>query len=144
MMEDFSPFIHKEAFNILCTNQLGKGISRTVYSSEILDDCVIKIEDSAGFFQNIAEWTVWDIVKDTKHAKWFAPCVAISPCGSILVQKKTIASLKYPKKLPGFLDDTSTENYGTYDGRFVCHDYGWGLIIKEGLNSKLKTVEWRR
>ena len=143
-MDDFSPFIHKEAFRLLCGNKLGAGISREVYSSEILEDCVIKIEENAGYFQNIAEWTVWDIVKDTKHAKWFAPCVAISPCGSVLVQKRTTASLKYPKKLPGFLDDTSTANYGTYDGRFVCHDYGWGMIIKEGLNSKLKTVEWHR
>lgn len=140
-----SPFIHKEAFRLLCKDELGKGISRTVYDSDVLEDCVIKVESDAGFFQNIAEWTVWDVVKDTKHAKWFAPCVAISPCGSVLIQKKTKpvpATMKYPSKLPGFLDDHARGNYGMYEDRFVCHDYGWGLIIKEGLKSKLKKVKW--
>ncbi len=115
-----SPVLHKEGFRMLCDDELiGFGMSREVFNSPLFPDCVVKVEDGDKSFQNVIEWNTWLRVKGTKHSKWFAPCVAISPCGAVLLQKKTLPVLKYPKKLPPFLGDTKTSNYGMYKSLFV-------------------------
>lgn len=123
----------------------GSGISRWVYTSSVFKDLVFKIEQKAGIFQNVIEWETWNTVRDVPaFAKWFAPVVAISPCGRILVMKRTTQLKKedYPHSLPVFLTDHSYSNYGMYRGHFVCHDYGTNNMQTTGLTEKTRRVTW--
>ena len=136
--------VHKDAFWMLCNERIGYGMSREVYDSEILKDCVIKVESSACRFQNVLEWEAWQRLKWTDTAKWFAPCEWISPNGSVLVMKKTerVAKDKYPEKMPVFLTDFKYTNYGLYEGRIVCHDYGTHCLLENGMTKRMRKVEW--
>jgi hypothetical protein len=133
---------HREAFNLLCDQLIGTGIGRQVFSSAVFKDAVIKVESSAGSFQNIIEWETWQRIKETKFAKWFAPCVHISPCGSLLIMAKTVPALEYPEQMPAFLTDFKRANYGMLNGQFVCHDYGTNLLFENGMTKRMKKVEW--
>jgi hypothetical protein len=135
--------VHKEAFWLLCDDRLGGGMSREVYSSKLMPDSVIKIEDVSCHFQNVIEWETWQMVRNTPAEKWFAPCEFISPCGVILVMAKTIQSNKYPEKMPVFLSDFKKGNYGLYRGNLVCHDYGTNLSMHHGLFTKrVRKANW--
>lgn len=134
--------IHRDLFHLLCDQQIGYGIARTVWSSRVLPSSVIKVEENAGSFQNVAEWQVWEAVKGTQFERWFAPCEWISANGSVLIQAKTVPALKYPERLPVFLTDTKRANYGLYKGRFVCHDYGKHLLLENGMTRRERKVEW--
>lgn len=119
-------------------------MGRQVYDCELFDDCVVKVEDGSRSFQNIVEWETWERVRGTEFEKWFAPCVNISPSGSVLIMKKTIPILQkdYPKKMPVFLTDFKYSNYGEFDGRFVCHDYGTNLLFENGMSKRMKKADW--
>ena len=74
---------------------------------------VIKFEVEPKSFQNVYEWHTWDRVKEYKPvAKWFAPCVNISECGTILLQKRTtpVPNKMLPKKVPAFFIDLKRSN----------------------------------
>lgn len=135
-----------ELFKTICNKQIGSGMSRKVYDSKVMPDHVIKIEEEGRHFQNNLEWTVWQRIEwgDTQISKWFAPCDWISPCGTILIQKKTTPAIKYPKQVPVFLCDFKKSNYGMYNNKFVCHDYGLDYILEKGLSTKRmkKVREW--
>lgn len=106
---------------------LGGGMTRQVYTVEHDPTLVIKFENEGDHFQNIMEWRIWQEIKDfPAYAKWLAPCVAISPNGIWLLQKRavTVPKDKYPKKLPDFLGDTKLLNFGRIGKRFVACDYG--------------------
>lgn len=135
-------FIHRDAFNLLCADRIGYGMSRSVFSSRLLPDCVVKVEEDAGRFQNIVEWEIWQRVQGTDFEKWFAPCRWISPNGSVLVMARTTPALEYPEKMPVFLCDFKRTNYGIYDGRLVCHDYGTSLIFEHGMSKRMRKAEW--
>lgn len=147
-------FVQRDAFNLLCDERIGSGMSRTVYSSRVLPDCVVKVEDSAGNFQNIVEWETWLRVRDTPMSRWFAQCRWISPGGSILVMERTRqpALSEFPGKMPAFLCDFKRTNYGistTLDMKtgqpshmFVCHDYGTNLLFEHGMTKRLVKAEW--
>lgn len=139
-----SSVIHRDLFWTMCDTQIGLGMSRSVWSSEVLPDSVIKVEDSACNFQNVLEWETWQRVKWTDHAKWFAPCEWISPNGSVLIMKKTTPAPadKYPPKLPVFLSDTKRSNYGMIGKQFVCHDYGTHLMMERGMTKLQSKVTW--
>lgn len=144
-MSDHNPSTWHQAFDLLCDEQLGVGMSRTVYSSRVVPDCVVKVEDISGFFQNVVEWETWQRVKDTPYSRWFAACRWISPSGVILVMERTrvAAPQEYPNKLPVFLCDTKRTNYGvTADSKFVCHDYGTNLLFEKGMSSRMSKAEW--
>ena len=144
--EAATPFICKEIFGMFCEKEIGFGIARTVFTSPILPDRVIKVEKYVQSFQNVSEWQVWETVKDTPFAKWFAPCYHISNCGAVLIQARTTPALDrsiYPEKLPAFLSDTKYQNYGMFDGRLVCHDYGMlSVAISNGLTKRERKVDW--
>lgn len=139
-------------FDLLCGDFIGSGICRSVHRANAgqmggaFKGCVVKIEVSAGdYFQNVLEFNVWQAVRYTKLARWFAPCVAISPCGKVLIQKETkeVSLDRYPKKIPGFFTDEKWDNWGLYKGRVVCHDYGVNLMLEEGMDAKLNKAKWR-
>ena len=139
-----SKLIFREAFNMLCGHVIGYGMSRTVYDSPVLKDAVIKVETVAQKFQNIMEYETWQRVKETDLAKWFAPVECISPCGVVLVMRKTteIPSEQYPRKLPKFFTDFKRSNYGLLNGQVVCHDYGTSLLLEHGMTKVMRSVEW--
>lgn len=144
----------RQAFDLLCDKQLGYGMSRSVFSSKLLPDCVIKVEDGAGYFQNVVEWETWQRVKDTPASRWFAECKWISGNGAVLIMERTrpAAPTEFPGKLPVYLCDFKRTNYGmvassTRHGKagpdwFVCHDYGTHLMFENGMSKRLRSVEW--
>ena len=141
--------ITSDLFRLMCGEKLGRGIAREVYRSALDPTLVIKIEADAGSFQNIIEWETWDTVRftaDTKqdYAKYFAPCIAISPSGTVLVQKyaRPVDYTELPEQVPKFFTDLKKENFGLIDGKIVCIDYGNNLLMTNGLSTKLKKADW--
>lgn len=135
--------ILEEIVNTLCGDLIASGSSRSVFAHAHRPDLVVKVEDAARSFQNIREWTIWEDFKhDDKAAKWLAPCVSISPWGSVLVQRR-VSPLPHdfglPARLPHFLTDLKPHNFGILEGRLVCCDYG--SIIYE-IEEKEKAIEW--
>lgn len=145
MDESFSGTISRDFWNLIADDDpIGSGMSRIVYRCNIRDDLVIKVEHEAGQFQNIIEWETWCAVSDTEFVRWFAPCEAISACGTILLQKRTkpAADRDYLEKMPSFLCDFKKTNYGIYDRKLVCHDYGTNLLIYKGMTKRLHKANW--
>lgn len=135
-----SNFKLNEIESLILGDKLGYGMSRVVYESKLNSTVVFKIEESARRFQNIKEWELWNEHKFYKPvADWLAPCVDISACGSILIQKRTSHPIKWPEKLPTFLTDVKKSNFGLLDGKLVCHDYG-NVIFN--LSLRMKKVDW--
>ncbi|MDO8742028.1 MAG: hypothetical protein Q7J45_00625 [bacterium] len=144
-----SEHIHKEAFNLLCGELIGHGMSRQVFACLLRDDLVVKTESDSRRFQNVVEWETWQRVKDTPMAIHFAPCHSISPCGSVLVMSRTRpAGLdEFPKLMPAFLCDFKRTNYGVIAGKkgattFVCHDYGTSLLFENGMTKRQRRAHW--
>lgn len=111
---------------------LGTGAFRAVYEHGLDPKAVIKAELNEECFHNVNEWIVWNDLRFRQDAaKWLAPCIAISPGGHILVQARTkpITKAQMPTKVPRFLTDIKTDNWGLYRGRPVCHDYA--LVITD-------------
>lgn len=137
-------FIHKELFWLIAGDSLGSGMSRSTYQCKINPNWVIKAEEGAGQFQNILEWQTWQEVKETDFAKWFAPCVHISACGSVLVMERTAppTPAEYPELMPVFLTDFKRPNYGILGGRIVCHDYGTNRLMVTGMTKRMKKAGW--
>lgn len=142
-MDEISPFIHKEFFNTLIGKKLGRGSARAVYAFTANADMVVKVETKGESFQNIREWEYWQEMKDSPVAKWLAPCLYISPCGSVLIQARVLPleRSKYPKKIPHFFTDTKYQNFGLYKGKFVCMDYG-NIPFAKGVTSKMVKADW--
>jgi hypothetical protein len=141
---DLGPFLHKELVVMLCGEHLGGGIARQVFAHALDPTLVVKFEGTGGSFQNVLEWETWYRVKGTKLERWFAPCVAISPCGGVLVQRRTTVpgASEFPDRLPSFLTDTKRANFGMLDGQLVAHDYGYNLLMEKGMVVRMKKARW--
>ena len=134
----------RQAFDLLCDQCIGHGMSRSVFSSKILPDHVIKVEDGAGQFQNVVEWETWQRVRDTPFSRWFAACKWISPNGTILIMERTRppAPSEFPNMMPVFLCDFKRTNYGISENWLVCHDYGTSLIFEHGMTKRMRKANW--
>lgn len=108
--------------------ELGRGISRIVYSWPLDAKVVIKVEPHGdGRFQNATEWNTWQWHKDDELGRWLAPCIAISECSRFLMQVRVdpLPYEKRPKTVPEVLVcDSHSGNIGLYKGRAVFSDYG--------------------
>ena len=139
-----NPIITFDIFNSFLGDFLGSGYSRYVFESNADSKSVIKIDhNSRG--SNFMEWEVWNTVKDTKFAKWFAPCTYLSPDGKLLIQKKVkelISSDRLPKQLPSFFHDVRPDNFGMLNGKVVCFDYALTNLLKLGLTNEKRDVTW--
>jgi hypothetical protein len=136
-----NPNIHRDAFNLLCDELIYQGMSRAVWSSEVLADCVVKVEDL--HVPNVIEWETWQRVKDTAMAKWFAPCRWISANGTILVMERTGAAgdAQYPERCR-LSYDFKRRNYGMLGDRLVCHDYGTNMLFEHGMTKRQINANW--
>lgn len=146
MNNSFNTTVSRDLFNAVCGNLLGEGIGRKVYECKIDKSLVVKLEESG--FQNVKEWEIWQEVKNytgkLRHIKdSFAPCEYISPCGIFLFQKKTEKATRnmYPEKMPSYLLDRKYSNFGLYEGRLVCHDYGMQSLCN-GYKLKMVNADW--
>lgn len=140
---DFAASIKNDFLSLFCGELLGRGIGRLVYAHASAPDYVIKVEEASRSFQNAVEWETWSALKDTRYARWLAPCHQISPCGIVLIMSRTKPLGRDPLRMPDFLTDFKRTNYGLLDGRPVCHDYGLSNLLNHGaFASKMKKPEW--
>lgn len=143
-----SKFLFRELRSAMLGDKLGYGVGRQVYLCKINSDYVVKIEDKARSFQNIAEWDAWDWVSQggaPDMAKWLAPCLQISASGSILVQRRVepLRTSDLPAKVPAFLADLKLENFGMLNGKVVCCDYGTIGVSLRRTDKRLVKAVWR-
>ncbi|MEX2126942.1 MAG: hypothetical protein WD871_01695 [Xanthobacteraceae bacterium] len=128
----FPTTVARDLFGLVAGARLSFGISREVFAYKLDERLVIKFERGAYAFQNVVEWETWERVEDSPALKrWLAPCTAISPCGRVLVQRRTWPvppHVKMPKRVPALLADLKRDNWGYLDGRIVCHDYGFTRV----------------
>lgn len=141
--------VMRDLIRFVCEAKLGEGVARTVYVLGTDTTKVIKIENDAGSFQNVAEWQLWNEARGTKYERFLAPCHCISPSGSVLVMSRVspLPPDDDPRmrrlKLPSFLTDFKRENYGLLKGRVVCCDYGSHLATNHGaFGSKMRVPKW--
>lgn len=141
----------EEAFNLLCGEKIGRGMSREVFECALLPGHVVKVETNAHRFQNIMEWETWQIVQRTAASRWFAACKWISPNGKVLIQERTRppAPSEFVDRVPVWFTDLKRTNWGmavtSRDSKqfLVCHDYGTSLMLQEGtITKRLKKAEW--
>lgn len=136
--------MHRELFWTIADKKIGEGWTREVFDSKVLPNCVIKVEDASGRFQNVQEWDIWQKVVGTPYSRWFAECKWISPSGSILIMEKTRtpAPHEYPDLVPSFFTDMKRTNFGMSGKWLVAHDYGVNLLTEKGLNKRMKKAHW--
>jgi hypothetical protein len=137
----------KDFINGMLGKALGSGVARQVWVSSLDETLVVKVQDPSSGLQNLLEWETYLACKETKWAKYLTPCIGISPCGLILVQKRIEPLNKKfeSHKLPNFLTDFKRSNYGMFEDRVVCCDYGTNQLIDMGAKGKqikLITPEW--
>lgn len=133
---DWSTLTRMELIYAVLGQHLGSGCFRDVWSCAFDPSLVIKIEkeDHPPHFDNTVEWKIWQEVQfDEDIAKWFAPCVGISPGGRVLVMKRTQpvteAELEVAiPRIPRFFHDVHAKNWGRIGDRYVCHDYAFNVV----------------
>jgi len=142
--EWFKSTIERDFFNFMCGELLGNGASRDVYVFEQDPRYVLKFETGAQSFSNIREWDTWnDALNMGKEVSdWLAPCVSISPCGTVLRQRRTRPAKTFPDKIPAWMTDTKRANFGMIGNQFVAHDYGLHLICNKGMTKRLVKANW--
>lgn len=140
----FTGTIARDLLELVSGRLIGRGQYRYVHACELNPDWVIKFELGSKCFQNIIEWETWNTVVGTKYEKHFTPCMYISPCGTILLQKfaRDVEVSELPLELPRFFTDIKKSNFGVLNGQVVCRDYGANLLMINGLSSRTKKVEW--
>ena len=128
--------VRRDILNLFLGEYLGEGVGRRVYRYAPDDRYVVKLEYARQSFQNVLEWSTWCEVKETRWAKWFAPCFMISECGMVMLQERTepVPQAVDLDHIPNFLTDTKRENWGMLEGRPVVHDYGYHDLTEMGLN----------
>lgn len=130
MLDDINPRQLVDFVNLFRGERLGVGYYRAVYAHALDPTLVIKIQQPDATFSNVREWDLWQEVRtQPRLAAWLAPCVAISDCGLVLIQKRTAPVLQreLPKQVPMFLTDLKRANWGRLGRRVVCHDYAINL-----------------
>jgi len=136
---------YEDLKELLFGEALGAGIHRKVGVYKLDPTLVIKCAVETPNI-NVLEDEVWQTVKRTSIAKWFAPCIDISPCGMFLLQKRVEVKPKseYPKYVPSFFGDLKYKNYGWLDGKFVCVDYASLLAtsMSHRWSAKLVKAGW--
>lgn len=135
---------HLAAFNVFLGDKLGEGIHRIVFECAIDPTLVVKVEfDERMNFSNAAEWKNWNESRYYQPmADWLAPCVRISPCGRVLLQKRIIPMREdeLPDKVPSFLTDLKPGNFGWYENRVVACDYS--TLITSANAKRFKKAHW--
>ena len=142
VMEYFGNTVNLDLFRLMLGDVVGNGVARVVYRVKHRPDLVAKIETGSHSFQNIKEWEFFNYWRHAEEVRdWLAPCEDISPCGTVMLQRRTtpVQHDQLPKKLPKFLTDQKVQNFGMLDGRLVCHDYGLVVVTAD---TALRKADW--
>ena len=139
----FGNTIARDLFGLIAGKRIGAGVGREVWSCEIDDSLVIKFETEGRSFQNVIEWETWCALEHSDHAKWLAPCRAISCCGSVLLQARTMPmrTKELPERVPSWATDIKPENWGLLNGKPVMHDYGYSRLLS-GATKAMRKAHW--
>lgn len=130
------------ALHLFVGDKIGGGASRHVYAIEGDDTRVLKIEHTGKTFHNQTEWLIWQEVKDWPISDWFAPCIDIDGYGNVMIQGRTepfecnkdfrdAVTKTRGGVIPAVFDDIHYGNFGLYDGRVTCHDYGYHKFFEQ-------------
>ena len=140
----FLNVVSRDFRDLFSGKQIGFGQFREVFVSKQDPDAVLKFELNDYSFHNIMEHFVWQEVQGTPHAKWFAPVLDISANGAVLIQRRTkrIEEDDLPAKMPCFFTDLKMSNFGRLGKRVVCHDYGFTLLMANGLTKRMAKADW--
>ena len=145
----------EEAFNLLCGESIGRGMSREVFECALLPEFVVKVETDPHRFQNVLEWETWQRVSSLPASRWFAACKWISPNGRVLIQERTRPARPHelPKRMPIWFTDFKPANFGIVEARMkggrelkrgapflVCHDYGVAHIVETAVTCRATQV----
>lgn len=143
MNKHFKTTVARDIRDMVIGECLGYGSTRAIYVHAMDNNAIVKVENAAQSFCNVYEHEVWEHVKYTDFAKWFAPVRYISSCGTVLVMERTqpIPEDLLPKEIPAFFTDIKAENFGRLNGRFVCHDYAYHRFIERGMTRKMRKVK---
>lgn len=133
--------IFEDMFNLVCGDLIGSGIHRDTFHCKLDENRVVKVQQEMGTFANSQEYFLWqDYQFQDSVSKWLAPCYLLSENGRVMIQHKTQPIVgELPKKLPYFLTDIKRENFGTIDGRVVCHDYSTIIVT---IKTQMKNADW--
>jgi hypothetical protein len=146
MVESYFPnTVSRDLYSLCVGKEIGYGVHRKVFEWLPDPSLVVKFEVGGQSFANIIEWETWNRVKDVIDVHhWFAPCVSISSCGSVLLQKKAspVSLDELPKLLPAYLSDTKRTNFGRIGKRVVCIDYGSHAMFENGMTKRMRKVNW--
>jgi hypothetical protein len=142
--DHFKTILARDLAGMLLGDYDGHGTYRSIFHHATDPTLIVKVENKTGSFSNVQEWDVWQRVKLTKLARWFAPCVQISGAGTVLIQRKCelVTARQLPKKVPAFFTDLKAENWGLLNGRAVCFDYGCNLLMERGMTERLRIARW--
>jgi hypothetical protein len=134
------PVLLEDFLNLFAGALLGEGCSRKVFAHQRDPSLVIKVEEGSTN-HNVGEWDAWCAWGSEKPGLWLAPCVALSPRGRVLLQRrvKPVTVEELPEMVPQFLTDLKASNFGLYEGRVVCCDYG---TLVTQLPQRLKKAHW--
>jgi hypothetical protein len=128
----------------LCGARLGWGVHREVFE---LAACpsrwVVKVERdmSAGAFANALEWRNYvELGGDPVVGPWLAPVAGIDETGRVLLQRRVrhLPLAEMPPRVPSWLTDLKTTNFGRLEGRVVCCDYSSLLRVP----LRMKRARW--
>ena len=119
-------------------------MSRVVYECKLDPTLVVKVEETAGQFQNVIEWETWKRVQDTPYSRWFAKPHSISDNSCILLMERTQPPQpqQFLAQMPVFLCDFKRTNFGMSGKWLVCHDYGTNLLFEHGMTKRMKKAHW--
>lgn len=138
------PFMGQDLARFMLGDKIAEGSFRAVFEFDFIPNTVIKVAGDTE--ANTNEFNTWAAIAKTPHAKWFAPCLFLSPCGHFLVQRKVRPIKpgdKLPKTMPRAFTDFKKENYGWLGKQFVCHDYQFiSPVLECGLMARIK-VKWK-
>jgi hypothetical protein len=147
LYDELPDIVRRDGLSLFVGKYINGGIGRSVYNYSLDSRYVIKIETASRSFQNQMEWQIWTDVRDTKWAKWFAPCIRISSCGMWMLQEKTepLPEGMYPDRIPNFFTDLKYANYGYLNGQVVAHDYGYTFLNERAfaVGRMCKSDWWR-
>lgn len=136
----------RDAFDLMCGEQIGRGQYRTVYECKLNPRYVIKCEsvwdNEHRKFHNAAEWKFYqDYCHFKDIVRWLAPVQLISRDARILIMERAEPApmSRLPEKLPDFLTDTKPENYGMINNKIVCIDYA---ITVKNVETRLRKAKW--
>ena len=136
------PNILIDTFSFLLGEKLGEGETRAVYDYAFDNNWVVKIAKKHPN-DNVIEFDIWHLIKNSSESKWFAECKWLSPSGHIMLQRKTKPIKYLPDLLPNVFTDIHLRNFGKIGNQVVCHDYAFSIIRYIYL-SKFKLVDCKK